>query len=93
MRGQLSKDNITKAILQIFSGSFVEPSGKIIRIPTTCEGENIEIKIQLTAAKDILGGGQTVVSSTEAKEYTPQDRELTEAEIAEIKDLITELGL
>jgi hypothetical protein len=93
MRGQLSKDNITKAILQIFSGSFVEPSGKIIRIPTTCEGENIEIKIQLTAAKDIIGGGQTVVSSTEAKEYTPQDRELTEAEIAEIKDLITELGL
>ena len=57
MRGQLSKDNITKAILQIFSGSFVEPSGKIIRIPTTCEDQPIE------------------------------------AEIAEVKDLIKELGL
>ena len=93
MRGQLSKDNITKAILQIFTGSFVDSDGKTIRVPTTCEGQPIEVKIQLTAAKDIIGGGQTVIASTEAKEYTPQDRELTDAEIAEVKALIMELGL
>lgn len=91
-RGSLAKENITKALLQIFNGAFVDNDGKTIRIPTSCEGETIEIKCSLTAAKDIVGCGQAS-SNTAPKQATPQDRELTEDEITEIRNLIAELGL
>jgi len=88
-RGQQSKENITKAILQIFSGSFVDADGKTIRIPTKCEGETIEIKVALTAAKDIIGGTPDVPEVT----MTPQNTELTKEEIDEVRELLASLNL
>lgn len=91
MRGSLAKTNIGNAILQVFPGSFIDSDKKTIRIPTNCEGEPIEVKVTLTAAKDIIGGTPTIpVSENKVK---PQNTEMTDSEIQEIKDLITRLGL
>lgn len=50
VRGAESKELITKTILNIFSNSFIV-DGKEIRIPTMWNGEEIQIKVALTAAK------------------------------------------
>lgn len=51
-KGSLSKDIITKKILETFPGSFT--IDKVIRVPMTEDGVPIQIKVQLTAAKDLL---------------------------------------
>ena len=89
-RGSLSKENITKALLQIFPGAFIDADGKTVRIPTNCEGELIEVKVALTAAKDIAGNASVEASS---KQPSPQNIEMTAEEIQQVKDLIKELGL
>lgn len=88
-RGTTSKENITKAILQIFGGSFIDSDGKTIRIPTSCEGETVEIKVALTAAKDVIGGTPVNPEVT----TTPQNLEVTAEELEQVKALIKELGL
>lgn len=88
-RGSLSKDNITKALLSIFAGSFIDADGKTIRIPTKCEGDLIEIKVALTAAKDVIGGTPDKPEVT----MTPQDTKITQEEIDEIRELLESLGL
>lgn len=92
-RGTTAKTLIGNAILQIFPGSFIDVDRKTIRIPTTCENELIEIKVTLTAAKDVINGDSAAPSSAGATSAEPQNREMTEAEINEIRDLITRLGL
>jgi len=91
MRGQLSKDLITKGILSVFPGSFIASDGKTIRIPTNCEGETIEIKCTLTAAKDFECGQASSVTST--SQAVPQNTEMTDEEVAEVRRLIESLGL
>lgn len=91
-RGSIAKTLIGTAILQVFPGSFIDSDGKTIRVPTTCEGEPIEIKISMTAAKDIVGSGQAS-SVTATKQAVPQNTEMTNEEIAEVKRIISELGL
>lgn len=49
-RGAVSKEIITKLILKMFPESF-SPDGKELRIPVMENGEEIQIKIALTAAK------------------------------------------
>lgn len=90
-RGSIAKTNIGNAILQVFPGSFIDADKKTIRIPTTCEGETIEIKITMTAAKDTVGGNTSSVVSTEQAQ--PQNREMTAQEIQDVRALIERLGL
>jgi len=90
-KGTRSKELITKAILQVFPNSFMDTDGKTIRIPTTCEGEPIEIKIALTAAKDLMGGQTSFVASS--SQAIPQNTEMTDEEVAEVRRLIEELHL
>ena len=92
MRGSLSKTLIGTAILQMFPNSFIEPDGKTIRIPTTCEGQLIEVKIQMTAAKDVLGGAPAFTENVSAT-AEPQNRAMTDEEITEVRDLIARMGL
>lgn len=92
MRGSLSKTLIGTAILQVFPNSFIEPDGKTIRIPTTCEGQLIEVKIQMTAAKDLVGGAPAFTENVSAT-AEPQNRAMTDEEIAEVRDLIARMGL
>ena len=90
-RGTQSKELITKAILQIFPGSFIDSDNKTIRIPTTVEGEPIEVKVALTCAKDLVcgkAGSEEAIGSAQ-----PQNVEMTEQEVQEVKDIIQKLGL
>lgn len=94
-RGTTAKTLIGNAILQVFPGSFIDTDRKTIRIPTTCENELIEIKVTLTAAKDVINengvSSSVVASSTPTAE--PQNRAMTDEEIAEVRDLIARMGL
>jgi len=94
-RGSLAKTLIGTAILQVFPGSFIDSDQKTIRIPTSVEGEPLEIKITMTCAKDVIGtgnGGQAS-SETVTKQAVPQDTTMTEDEIKELRELVTRLGL
>ncbi len=91
-KGSLSKTLIGTAILQVFPGSFIDSDQKTIRIPTSVEGEPLEIKITMTCAKDIVGCGQAS-SEMVIKQAAPQNTEMTDDEIKEVRDLVTRLGL
>lgn len=54
-RGATSKSYIFNKLLETFPGSFMQDD-KILRIPLEEDGSTVEIKVSLTAAKDILGG-------------------------------------
>lgn len=55
-KGAESKKTIFEQMLKTFPGAFMV-SDKELRIPMTEYGEPIEIKVALTRAKDLLGGG------------------------------------
>ena len=55
-KGAISKEFVFKKILETFEGSFMQDD-KICRIPCIENGETVEIKVTLTAAKDIIGAG------------------------------------
>lgn len=90
-RGSLAKTLIGTGILQVFPGAFIDSDQKTIRIPTTCEGEPIEIKISMTAAKDIVGG--QISKAIASKPAIPQNTEMTDEEVAEVRRLVESLGL
>ena len=53
-KGSIAKEAIFKKMLEVFPNSFMADA-KTLRIPWEENGETIEIKVALTAAKDILG--------------------------------------
>ena len=91
-KGAQSKTLIGTALLQIFPGAFIDADRKTVRIPTTCEGEPLEIKISMTCAKDIVGGNGAP-SLVETPVAQPQNKEMTDEEIQAVRDLISRLGL
>lgn len=92
-RGSVAKTLIGTAILQVFPGAFIDSDQKTIRIPTNVEGEPLEIKITMTCAKDVIGKGGQASSIVTTKQAVPQDREMTDEEIKEVKAIIQRLGL
>ena len=56
-RGSVVKQEIANKILNTFEGSFLYNDGKEIRIPAYEEGELIEVKVTLTAAKENVSVG------------------------------------
>lgn len=101
-RGQILKQDITKKILETFEGSFLYNDGKEIRIPGTEEGEELQIKVALTCAKENVNQGddnklpgETKIESTvQTKiEQTETHTEPTEAEKQNVSDLLKALGL
>ncbi len=60
-RGAQAKEIITKKILEIFNGAFI--FDKLIRIPIEEDGEDVQIKVTLTAAKDNVDGGVTMATT------------------------------
>ena len=90
MRGAVAKEEITKKIFEVYPNAFI--SGKDIRVPIQENNETVEIKISLTCAKDVIGGGNQVQSNV----TTPAPVSLeppTKEEVKEVKNLIEELGL
>ena len=55
-KGQVEKKIVYDKIMEVFDGAF-SPDGKVIRIPVAGDEGIVEIKVALTAAKDVLGGG------------------------------------
>lgn len=56
-KGQVSKAQITNKLLEIFDGAFLYNDGKEIRIPMIEDGNEVQIKVALTCAKDNVTPG------------------------------------
>lgn len=91
-KGQIAKDVITKCVLKVFDGSFI--NDKEIRIPFMENGELVQIKVALTCAKvNVEGGGTSPVANEAAPAFTDADREITPEEVKAVRDLIEQLNL
>ena len=98
-RGAVSKEKITKTILDTFAGSFLYD--KEIRIPINEDGELIQIKVTLTAAKtNVESGDDTKIPGIENNEInfgtetvTKEKIEITPEEKQNVATLLQSLGL
>ena len=99
-RGAQAKAELTEKILEIFPDSFIDE--KTIRIPWTENGEQLELKITLTCAKDVIGGagGGSITTSVSApKEASAFDNpepvkvKITESEAQNVAILLSKLNL
>ena len=102
-KGQLAKKAIAQKILEVFEGSFLYNNDKEIRIRTEEDGQEVQIKVTLTAAKDnvepgddvALPGttGTSVVASTVATTTAKETIQPTEEEKQKVKDLLAAIGM
>ena len=93
-RGQNEKKIVFDKILEQFEGAF-SPDGKIIRIPINGEDGVVEIKVALTAAKDVLscGSADLVESQTQNINFSVDTSAPTEEEKQNVADLLERLGI
>ena len=90
-RGATAKAEITKKILEIFEGSFL--NDKEIRIPFDEDGDEVQIKVTLTAAKVNVENAGGATFDTASEQAPPQKVEVTEEERKNIKKLMDALDL
>ena len=100
-KGSILKQEIASKILAAFPGSFLYNDGKEIRINGTENGEKLQIKLTLTAAKVAVEGGSDMILTGEAattdvkpnvvNERIPQ--EPSEEEKERLTMLLNKLGL
>ena len=103
VKGAESKNKITQKILETFGGSFLYNDGKEIRIPLLENGETVQIKVTLTAAKvNVSPDGENAIPGDYAQNvadnvlYTSNIIEKTaptEEEKKNVADLLRSLGL
>ena len=105
-RGAEAKQRVFQKILETFPGSFMQDD-KILRIVEEENGEVVEIKVTLTAAKDVIGAGASsnrTPGPTATEEFdwsennasTPQAaaaNDLSETEKENIRKMMAALGL
>ena len=104
-KGANAKSEITEKILKNFNNAFLYNSGKEIRIPWEENGEELQIKVQLTCAKENVypESGETVTAAV-AQEGAPANAfpepkapvkpvQPTEEEKANVEALLKSLGL
>ena len=93
-KGTESKGLIFNKLQELYPNAFWEDTGKILRIPMTENGAPIEIKVTLTAAKNILGGGQFESAfPTETASAPEKVIEMTEEEKSNVSKLLASLNL
>lgn len=96
-KGAISKQIVTKKILETFEGSFEYE--KEIRIPLIEEGNEIQLKCVLTCAKNnVVKDGENILPGEENISDSSSLNisnliEPTEEEKNNVKDLIKALGL
>lgn len=96
-RGSKSKEDVMKKILEVFSGSFAYE--KELRIPVIEDGELIQIKVTLTAAKTNVDNPNEKDSSLEEDINDNNDKNLnfinepTEEEKRKVEELCIKLNL
>lgn len=97
-KGAIAKKEILEKLKNTFENSFMQDD-KILRIPWTEGGEPLEIKVTLTAAKDILGGGANEdfdwsdSPKADPVEATPAAAAPTKEEKENVANLLKQLGL
>ena len=101
-RGQELKKEISKKILEFFPNSFLYNDGKEIRICGQENGEEIQIKVTLTAAKENVYSGQdNAIPGISAETNQAIDNSTIESKIVEptqeekdnVKKLMETFGL
>ena len=101
-KGAIAKEKIREKILNTFEGSFIYNSGKEIRIPIDEEGNEVQIKVALTCAKDNVSPEGEVIRAAAAPSEeglvnsfpAPHKiAEVTEEEKQNVEDLLKTLGL
>ena len=98
-KGAIVKEQVAQKILETFPGAFKYE--KEIRIPMMENGEMLQIKVALTAAKNMVdAGGDTAMPGTMAATPAPAQLkrdavvvEPTAEETANVKNLMNLLGL
>ena len=102
-KGSILKKEVSEKILKAFPGSFLYNDGKEIRINGLENGERLQIKITLTAAKVAVEGGEDValpgsenaatadVKPVGTNEQIPQEPSAEEKE--RLAMLLNQLGL
>lgn len=103
IKGAESKNKITQKILETFGGSFLYNDGKEIRIPLLENGETVQIKVTLTAAKvNVSPDGETAIpGATQENGQINFEENVnvvaatapTEEEKKNVADLLKSLGL
>lgn len=97
-RGAFAKEVVTEKILKTFERSFV--SGKEIRIPIEEVGEEVQIKVTLTCAKESIPNPEVIeidmsnksVPQTQ-KVFTNSDIEFSKNEKDKVNSLLEQLGI
>ena len=100
-KGQNAKNDIQKKILSTFEGSFLYNDGKEIRVPMLDSGEQVQIKITLTCAKEnvTMGADAAIPGDFPAPKTTAPTPERTQPvqvsaeEKANVASLLKSLGL
>lgn len=101
-RGTESKNILFAKLMEIYSGAFWEDEGKVLRVPMDENGQRIELKVTLTAAKTNLGGdsvasafdsGPAIIPTSTSTTNESNSLEPTEEEKQNIQSLIEALNL
>ena len=103
-RGSEAKKIVIDKLLETFENSFLYNDGKEVRIPIEENGEEIQIKVALTAAKEnVLPGGDNILPGEETGkiEFSKENKERieqptakpTKEELQNVNDLLKALGL
>ncbi len=96
-KGSILKKEIAEKILATFPGSFLYNDGKEIRINGLENGENLQIKVTLTAAKvAVENGNDTALPNEKTTEtidakFTMTNENVPEEPTAEEKERLTTL--
>lgn len=98
-RGAVSKEVIFNKLQEVFPDAFWEDAGKILRIPLDEDGNRVEVKVTLTAAKNNLGGDNVPSAfgndAAVVKPNVPENKpivEPTEEEKANVAKLLASLN-
>lgn len=95
-RGTEVKNAIFNKLKEVFPESFWEDEGKILRVPMDENGNRVEIKVTLTAAKSNLGDAEpaSAFEMTSSNVISqPAPTEVTEEEKANVEKLLKSLQL
>ena len=102
MKGSLAKEQIFAKMLEVFEGSFMYNNGKELRINWEEDGNPVQIKVALTAAKEpVSPEGEVMKAAAAASEETsintsfstPKLVEPTIEEKQNVEMLLKSLGL
>lgn len=82
-RGTQAKAEILAKLQEIYPNAFLVD--KVLRVPMVEDGQTVEIKIALTAAKDVIGGQKAVeekITDNQSLMTEPTDEEKLKVERA-----------